>query len=167
MELAAALLILGSGIRPDPTSASFDPWGGGLERWARRGGMTVPTDVTVAPVVGITREQALVGEEDHDPRRLEVVLDGDEGLLEVAEEAAGISDDENLEGACTGSREHRLPLIRLPGALPSRRGNRPLETGGFDQLGLQNSVASGDLPPSRRQDSGRLHLIGFRLRSPK
>ena len=35
---------LGSGIRPDPTSASFDPWGGGLERWARRGGMTVQNE---------------------------------------------------------------------------------------------------------------------------
>ena len=81
----------------------------------------------LVPAVGVRAEQSLVGEQDHHASRVKVVLNRDEGLLEVAQEAAHVADDEYVEGTCLGRGNHRLPRRRAPGRGPARGRHGPLE----------------------------------------
>ena len=64
-------------------------------------GLVGLTDELV-PRRGVRGEQSFVREEDDDPRGMEMVLDRDECLLEVAQEAADVADDEDVEGTTLG-----------------------------------------------------------------
>ena len=83
----------------------------------------------LVPVAGVGRQEPLVGEQHGDAGRVEVVLDRDQRLLEVAQEAADVADDEDVEGAVLRGRDHRLPGRGPPGRRPARRRDRPLEPG--------------------------------------
>ncbi len=109
----------------------------------------------LVPVAGIARQEPLVGEEDGDARRREVVLDRDERLLEVAQEAGDVADHEQVERAGPGGAEHRLPGGRPPGRGPAGRGHRPLEAG-VDEPALARSPgpAARAGPPGRSCRTG-------------
>jgi len=55
------------------------------------------------------------------------VLDRNEGLLEVAQEAAHVADDEHVEGARLRRRHHRFPRRSAPCRGPAGGSNGPLE----------------------------------------
>ena len=74
-------------------------------------------------------EEAFIGEEDDDPGGMEMVLDRDERLLEVAQEATDVAHDEDVEGTSGGRADHRLPGGGAPGGGPPTGCHRPLEPG--------------------------------------
>src|ERR1035437_1611756 len=58
-----------------------------------------------------------------------MILDGDQSLLEVAQETADVADHEDVERAFAGRGQHGLPGRSAPGRCPARRCHRPLEPG--------------------------------------
>ena len=74
------------------------------------------------PVVRVRREEPFVDEEHRHPHRVQVILDGDQGLLHVTQAARLVRDEREVEASLTGRREHLLPLLREPLPLPPRRG---------------------------------------------
>ena len=65
--------------------------------------------------------------QDHHTGRVQVIFDRDQSLLEVAQEAAHVADDEHVEGARLRRGDHRFPGRSPPGGRPARRSNGPLE----------------------------------------
>ncbi len=56
----------------------------------------------LVPGGGVRGQQPLIGEEDDDAGGMEMVLDRDERLLEVPQEAGHVAHDEDVEGATLG-----------------------------------------------------------------
>ncbi len=78
--------------------------------------------------------------EDDDTGGMQVVLDRDERLLEVPEEAGDVADDEDVETATLCGANHRLPRGGAPGRGPARRRDRPLESGIVEAVALDGPV---------------------------
>jgi hypothetical protein len=67
-------------------------------------------------MIGITREEPFVGEQDRDTGRAELVLDDIEGLLEIAQEATHVAHDEDIVTIFgLGSDWELRTFIRTPG----------------------------------------------------
>ena len=94
----------------------------------------------LVPGTGVGAQEPFIGEEDDDPRGMEMVLDRDERLLEVAEEAGDVADDEDVEGTTLGRADHRLPRRGPPGRGPAGRGDGPLETGIEEAIAFDGAV---------------------------
>ena len=94
----------------------------------------------LVPAPWVRGEQPFIGEEHDDPRGVEMVLDRDERLLQVAQEAADVADDEDIEGATLGGGDHRLPGRGPPGRGPSRGGHRPLQPGIDEAIAFDGPV---------------------------
>ena len=94
----------------------------------------------LVPGRGVGAQEPFIGEEDDDPGGMEMVLDRDERLLEVPQEAGDIAHDEDVEGATLGRGDHRLPRRGPPGRGPARGSHRPLQAGIDEPVAFDGAV---------------------------
>ena len=69
-----------------------------------------------------------------------MVLDRDERLLEVEQEATDVAHDEDVEGTALGRADHRLPRGGPPRRGPATGGHRPLDPGIHEGVPLDGPV---------------------------